>query len=292
MLPDDLGVLPISEVFVATDIAPLLGVVVGLGDTFPGAVIRNELMEIHSDEQPIREEVTRDLDKLAALLSRHGASVARPRGLDEVDQCFPRDPAMVVDDAVFILHPLNEERQGEWRGIVPLFADTVKVHLVPDELFIEGGDVALTRESLFVGLSSRTQREALDWLRPLVDREVIGIEIVRVDEVDYTPLHLDCVVQPIDERVCVIWAEAMTAESRAVVEAQFDTVLCADSREAMHLGCNFICLGPRRVLMASGSPKLEAALKGAGCEVEVVSVGALARLGGSVRCSTMPFRRG
>jgi len=56
-------------------------------------------------------------------------------------------------------------------------------------------------------------------------------------------------------------------------------------------GLNLLALGPRRVLMAEGSPVTEGRLRDADVEVRTIPYDEIHRNGGGVHCSTMELVR-
>lgn len=101
---------------------------------------------------------------------------------------FTRDILFVIDDKAFAGRMVRPERQAEQAKIVGA--------LQPDHpsIFIEGGNVVLGPNAVYLGIGDRTNREAAEWLQHGLgtSREVVQIALKP------GVLHLDCVFCPIE----------------------------------------------------------------------------------------------
>lgn len=98
---------------------------------------------------------------------------------------FTCDIGFVVEDKLFMSNMSKKERWPE--------TGTVKGGVqVPQHLRIEGGDVFVFKNGVFVGNSGRTDSEAADWLQNQVSRKVVPIKLNKIS------LHFDMPILPID----------------------------------------------------------------------------------------------
>jgi len=62
--------------------------------------------------------------------------------------------------------------------------------------------------------------------------------------------------------------------------------------EAWNMASNFLAVGPTKVIIGDECPRVVALLEKAGVSVDIVSLHEHHRIGGSVRCMTLPLFRG
>lgn len=111
------------------------------------------------------------------------------------DGVFARDPVLVFPSAarVLLLPMGHAERKEETRcwenSIAECLPEGWQVDKMPAEMSAEGGDFVPFHGGFFVGLSARTNEEAVSWFESYADRHLSGLEIVRVT-VDASCLHL------------------------------------------------------------------------------------------------------
>ena len=251
---------------------------------------------------PHHEEVAAQLDGLADTLSNAGVEVLRPVDIPELEQVFARDVGMVID-STFIRSRTIEERQGEWKGVAPLFEDVAWSQL-PDDVQLEGGDVIVLDDALAVGVTHRSEWTSLQAARTLPpalsylaeafpDRDIIGIELHKDDQDPLKcALHLDCAYMPLGGGEAIVCPEAF------VEEAQFNALMSRHSKhaiislsEAAVLQSNLLSLTPDTVLIDPQFIRLGTMLEDWGYTLVECPMDKVGRMGGLFRCSTLPLRR-
>ncbi len=127
----------------------------------PGPLDRAELT--HIDRVAVdMERALAQHEAYRAALTRAGAQVTLlPALAEHPDCCFVEDTAVILPDLVIVTRPGAVSRRGEITEIVPhLPAD--RPHLVitaPGT--IDGGDVMVVGRDIFIGLTQRTNAEAV-----------------------------------------------------------------------------------------------------------------------------------
>ncbi len=124
------------------------------------------------------------------ILAEHAAYVAaleaaglavttlEPRD-DYPDALFVEDPALVFEDCAIILNPAAATRAGEASLLRPVLGALFEHSLVLPEGHVDGGDVMVMGQEVFIGLSDRTNRTgatALCRLLAQTDRKGIIVE--------------------------------------------------------------------------------------------------------------------
>jgi len=152
---------------------------------------------------------------------------------------------------------------------------------------LEGGSFVKLRDGVAaLGTSIRCNDEGADALREVLAR--IGWELVVVPLPGYT-IHLDMHLAMLDVDLALADVGGLPYTFLTRLAAMGIDLLRAEPGEVW--GLNLLALGPRRVLMAAGSPATTARLRDAGVEVRTVAYDEIHRAGGGVHCSTMELVR-
>lgn len=224
----------------------------------------------HTEKNTINVERAREQHRLyAETLKDMGLSVVHLK-IDETypDGPFVEDTAIALPDRAWICSLKAESRRGETE---PVFNEIKKyrpVETIRPPAYIDGGDVLNIDGTLYVGLSSRTNRETIEILR--LHHPVIPVPVRR-------GLHLKSSVSHLGGKTLVINPE--NVESTAF--AKFDWVV-ADKHE------NANCLGfGGKVLMAAGYPLLADRIRRKGFEVVELPIGEFEKADGGITCLSL-----
>jgi dimethylargininase len=116
-----------------------------------------------------------------ACLAKLGAQIiSLPADPQFPDGVFVEDPAIVLDEVAIITHPGAESRRGETTSIADALAPFRDLRYIREPGTLEGGDVIHIGNSLFVGLSKRTNHEGIAQLAQLLpDYRVMPVEVTR-----------------------------------------------------------------------------------------------------------------
>jgi dimethylargininase len=128
-----------------------------------------------------RVDVARAVEQHAAYeraLAEAGLEVRRLASLDNFpDGLFVEDTALLLGEHALILRPGAASRAGESDSTAAGLADAFTVHRL-DSGHVDGGDVLRIGRTLYVGLSSRTDRAGLQALAQAV--APLGYDVVPV----------------------------------------------------------------------------------------------------------------
>jgi dimethylargininase len=93
------------------------------------------------------------------------------------DCVFIEDTAIVLDDVAVITRPGAESRRGETRAVAEVLEQYRPLVHIEAPSTIDGGDVLVLDDRIYVGLSQRTNEAALAQLRFHTRREVIPVNV-------------------------------------------------------------------------------------------------------------------
>jgi len=105
-----------------------------------------------------------------AALTRLGAQVVQLPAADELpDAVFVEDAAVVLDELAVIPHMGAASRRPETIEVARCLAGYRTLHRLEPPATLDGGDVMRVERTLYVGLTARTNRLAVDQLRQMVE---------------------------------------------------------------------------------------------------------------------------
>ena len=115
------------------------------------------------------------------LLSDAGARVERLPALpDAPDGVFVEDTVVVLEELAVVTRPGAESRRSETESVVPALRVYREVEFIEPPGTIDGGDILRVGRTLYVGLSSRTNLQAMEQLESIVTRLGYRVEPIEV----------------------------------------------------------------------------------------------------------------
>ncbi len=201
------------------------------------------------------------------------------------EQVFTRDIGFTIGETVFISEMASEIRQGEeqelqkWMETRDVNFKRLAGHR------IEGGDVIIDRDTVFVGISSRTSKKAIQELQA----ELPNFEIAPIS-FNEKYLHLDCVFNILSPTEALIFPEALDAATIRMLAERY-TLIRVNEQEQFALGTNVLSIGNRKVFSQPQNQQVNKHLTARGFHVIEVDYSEIIKSGGAFRCCTMPLIR-
>jgi dimethylargininase len=207
-----------------------------------------------------------------------GAAVVRVPAAPELpDAVFVEDTALVLDEVAVIARPGAASRRAETGPVAQTLEAYRPVLHLEAPATLDGGDVLRVGRTLFVGLSSRTNRDGLDRLRALAGP--LGYQVVPVPLTGC--LHLKSAVTEVADRLLLLnphWVSPGAFAGLARVEV-------APEESG---GANALRLG-EAVVYQDHYPRTAQRLVAEGIRVVLVDCGELAKAEGGVTCCSLVF---
>ena len=234
----------------------------------------------HLERQPL--DVARAVQEHAdyeAVLSRLGARVLHlPPEPDLPDAVFVEDTAVVLDEIAIITRPGAASRRPETASTATALAAHRPLARIRDPGTLDGGDVLVAGRRLYVGLSTRTNRVALEQLaealRPL-DYEVIPVAFAGC-------LHLKSGVTRVADGLLLVnldWVDPKVFRGHRPI--------AVDPAEPH--AANALALGGA-VIHPAHHPRTRARLEAEGLRVEPLAMTELAKAEAGVTCCSLLLR--
>ena len=208
-----------------------------------------------------------------------------PPSKDHPEQVFTRDIGFTLGNRLFISEMANPIRQGEEK----VFAHWMNEHDIPYKKLsthsIEGGDVIVDGNRVFIGISHRTCMNAVQALQ----RELPDFEILPIP---FNPkyLHLDCVFNILSSKDALIYPNAFDPKIVDRLSSMYHLIEVSKS-EQFSMGTNVLSIGHNRVFSLPINPNVNLQLRQHGYQVLEVDFSEIIKSGGSFRCCSMPIVR-
>ena len=200
------------------------------------------------------------------------------------EQVFTRDIGVVIDDRLVRSRLQCEIRQGDeevlenWLLSRDLPSVSVAHHL-------EGGDVMIDGETIWVGAGNRTDPAVAEELQQLFpEREVVALSFAE----GY--LHLDCVFNVLTPDLALIFKEAFDPATLQRLAQRYELIEVS-GEEQFTLGTNVLSLGQGHVVALPQNGNANRLMRAAGLTVHEIDLSEIIKSGGSFRCITLPLRR-
>jgi len=231
----------------------------------------------HLARQPI--DATRAAEEHAAYeaaLRSLGAEVVRAAPAPDMpDAVFVEDTALVFDEVAVITRPGAPSRQAETAGVAEVLARHRALVTLEAPATMDGGDVLRVGRTVYVGLSSRTSREAVERLADILKPWDYRVEAVTVTGC----LHLKSAVTQVGGDLLLANPDWFPAGAFGGL-----TILPVSAREPG--AANALLLGGA-VVFPDHHPDTARRLEAAGVRVVPVPAGEIAKAEGGVTCCSL-----
>jgi len=214
----------------------------------------------------------------SATLRHVGIEVTElPPDDEHPDAVFVQDRVCVVDGRAIAGPSAAPSRRGEAGPILEVLRGAYPVVELEPPASLDWGDVLITEDALFVGLSERSNRAAVEALRRLLGpgRRVEGVPLPP----DLLHLLSGCAYLG-DRRLLTVASLAPFARSHG-----FEVVPVA---EAEPLAAN-VLVHERWVVVPAGYPETASRLAAAGFRIQRIAVGEFEKRDGGVTCLSLLY---
>jgi N-dimethylarginine dimethylaminohydrolase len=229
-------------------------------------------------------------DDMAAAYEKLGIEVfyVKPDEPAAPNQMFVADLMAATPEGVIVTRPASTVRAGEERWVARRLADmgVPIVKSVRGTGTFEGADLMWLRpDAAIVGRGLRTNDEGADQVTSILTE--MGVEVTQVD-LPYGSMHLMGMLRIADRNLGLAYPNrlvhrAVEAAKRCGLEVAFVPLT-----EELRTGSafNFVCLGPREILMPAGNPQTRAYYESLGIKCRTADVSELRKAAGAIGCLT------
>ena len=302
------------ELHIQSETARLRAVVLGL-PTSPGPVPTPEqTFDSKSYESavhgvyPAEADIIREMDAFEKILRKYDVDVYRPRPVKDCNQVFSRDVGFVIDDKIIVSN-IIPDRQEEIDAYEDIYRQIhyKQIYNLPEAVHVEGGDVILYKDYIFLGQydfpdypevkTARTNRLAVDYLKMIFPgRTIIPLNLLKSDTDPYEGiLHLDCTFMPVGKDKAIIYRRGFMnpRDAQHLVDIFGEgNVFELTTEEMYYMNSNIFSISEDVVVCEEHFHRLISHLRDVwGFTVETVPYREISKMGGLLRCSTLPLRR-
>ncbi|AUC77448.1 MULTISPECIES: dimethylarginine dimethylaminohydrolase family protein [unclassified Olleya] len=289
--------------------AVVLGTAVSNGPTpkLEEAYDPKSLLHIKAGTYPVESDMVKEMEAVAAIFDKYDVKVYRPELIQDCNQIFARDIAFVIDD-VFVKANILPERENELEAIQYIIdqIDPKKVIRPPEEVHIEGGDVMLCNDYIFIGtyrgadysdyIVARTNKAGVDFItEQFPHKKVKSFDLNKSQTNAHdNALHLDCCFQPIGTNKAILHKEGFRDDTEFEwLLAYFGKENCfiISKDEMFNMNSNIFSISENVIISEKNFTRLNTWLRDNGFTVEEVPYAEIAKQEGLLRCSTMPLLR-
>ncbi len=248
----------------------------------------NEAELVNQDNKPDRLLAVIQHLKLMQTLVAHGVKlvIIKP-SFECLEGVYTRDIGAVIGDkliqANMVAAPRKPEELTITGGIKP-----------PAEVQIEGGNIVVDGNLVFLGIGKRTNAVASGWLQSILGNGYEVKPILLKPDV----LHLDCAFSPIARPNGMHWGALiyedafMNPKDLKLFESVYGRLYHIKGGEYTNLGANTLAIDPEVRIIVDGCETVRNILeKEFHLKVIPVPLSELVKAEGAGRCATLPLLR-
>jgi len=263
---------------------------------------------VQNGTYPTEDSIADEMTAFEQVLLKHDVEVLRPLILPNCNQIYARDVAFAIDDKI-ITSNIIPDRSDEQEAYAPIYSEIAfnKIYNLPERAHVEGGDVVLYNETIFVGTymesdypeykTARTNAYAISFLRELFpDKVFIPLELEKSDtDPRKGILHLDCTFMPVGKGKAIIYKRGFRNEDDYNFLVDFfgrENVFDITQEEMYYMNTNVFSISPTVVVSEENFKRLNQHMTEQwGMTVETIPYHEISKMGGLLRCSTLPLIR-
>ena len=289
--------------------AVVLGSAISNGPTpkIEDAYDPKSLEHILAGTYPLESAMVLEIEAFKVVLKKYGVTVFRPKLIANYNQIFVRDIGFVIGD-IFIKSNILPDRERELDAIQYIIdqIDPKKVVRPPEKAHIEGGDVMLWNNYIFIGtykgsdyadyITARTNAEGVQYIKDLFPNKIVKeFDLVKSKiEARDNALHLDCCFQPVGKNKGIIYKRGFREEADYMFLVNLfgkENLFHITRKEMYNMNSNVFSIDTDVVVSEKKFNRLNNWLRSNGFVVEEIPYAEIAKQEGLLRCSTLPLIR-
>lgn len=263
---------------------------------------------VMNNDFPDEVDLISEMAEFEKVLKKYDVEVLRPELIENCNQVFSRDVGFVIEDEFFVSNiiPDREPELQAYDNIRERFKGN-KITNLQENIFVEGGDVILYNDYIFIGTynqpdfknfkTGRTNIEFVEFIKEkFPNKKVLNFDLKKDDTNPYEGiLHLDCTFQPVGNDKAIIYRDGFLFEKdfQTIVNIFGEENIFEVTKEEMYwMSPNVFSISPEVVVSEKNFTRLNNHLENVwGIKVEPINYRNISKMGGLLRCSTMPLVR-
>ena len=227
-------------------------------------------------------------DKMAQAFLDAGVQVhfVVPDDPPTPNQIFVADLMFMTPEGAVVARPASTVRAGEERWVARKLAELgiPIIRSVRGTGTFEGADAAwIDPGTVILGRGLRTNDEGAAQVTSTLTE--MGIDVIQVD-MPFGTMHLMGMLRIVDHDLAIAWPLRFVHRGADALKRHgIQIAYIPDQTEAVkNAALNFVVLGPREILMASGNPITQAFYEELGITCRTVEVNELVKAAGAIGC--------
>ncbi|MGB3605962.1 dimethylarginine dimethylaminohydrolase family protein [Psychroserpens sp.] len=262
---------------------------------------------IKAGTYPLEADMILEMEAVATVFKKYDVKVYRPKIIKDCNQIFSRDIGFVIDN-IFIKANILPNREEELDAIQHVIDQIDSNHVLrpPEAVHIEGGDVIVWNDHVFIGtyrepdygnyIVARTNMEGVSYIKVLFPKKIVKSFNLRKSQTNPrdNALHLDCCFQPIGRDKAILHKEGFLVDEEYDWLLNFfgiDNCFIISKDEMYDMNSNVFSISEDVIISERNFTRLNSWLRKQGFTVEEVTYAEIAKQEGLLRCSTLPLIR-
>ncbi|MGV9004871.1 dimethylarginine dimethylaminohydrolase family protein [Flavobacterium sp.] len=280
---------------------------IGPPPTVDEAYDPKSLEHIIAGTYPVEDDMIEEMEAFNRIFKKYDVKVFRPEMIENYNQIFTRDIGFVIDD-IFLKANILPDRDRELEAIQFVLdqINPAKIVRPPEEVHIEGGDVMLWNNYIFIGtykgsdykeyITARTNMQGVNFIKALFPHKIVKeFDLVKSKiEARDNALHLDCCFQPVGKNKGIIYKSGFREEADYMYLVNLfgkENLFHITRDEMYNMNSNVFSIDENIVVSEKNFTRLNTWLRDNGFTVEEIPYAEIAKQEGLLRCSTLPLIR-
>ncbi|HEY9151506.1 MAG TPA: arginine deiminase-related protein [Anaerolineales bacterium] len=242
------------------------------------SIIHCELTHLARTPIDVQRARAQHAEYESALKHLGVAVLSLPEEPTLADSVFVEDTALVLDECAIILRPGADSRKPETESIAKALAPYRKLFYIEAPARVDGGDILRVGKQIYVGLSSRSDTNAIEQIQSFLQPYGYEVYAVMVNGC----LHLKSAVTQVAEDTLLInpaWTD----------KANFAGMKFMEIDPSEPYAANALWIGDT-ILYPKAFPKTRKKLADAGIKIVDVAADELAKAEGALTCCLLVFQ--
>ncbi len=211
----------------------------------------------------------------SALAGLGLAILSLPEEPELADSVFVEDTALVLDECAIITRPGADSRKAETESIARVLEPYRKLFRILPPARVDGGDILCIGNDIYIGLSTRSDTNAIEQIQDFVQPFGYSVHAVQVTGC----LHLKSAVTQVA-------AEAVLINPAWVNKDHFRLMKCLEVDPSEPYAANAVLVG-QTIIYPTAFPKTQTRLNAASIAMVNVDADELAKAEGAVTCCSL-----
>lgn len=233
----------------------------------------DEAQLTHIDREAVDAELAAEQwEAYVELLEQYGWETREVAAAPTMaDSVFTEDQVVMLGEVAVLTRSGSSARRSELPGIRAALADSgLVIEEIEAPATLDGGDVLVVGDTVYVGVSKRTNADGVRALRAIAGG--LGYRVVAVPFSG--ALHLKTIATALPDGTVVAWTDALADP----------TILGRVVPVPEPAGASVLPLDGETVLVSASAPETAKLIEGLGYRVETIDVSEFEKLEGGVTC--------